>query len=103
MIEVVLAKFTENAVSNLNLGVLELCCLVSYRFVSLSAVAIVLVLTGLAIPPLKWVGILYALSADTFYCVKIDRARNWSWTTAVGRDSRRREDWETSWPWEFTY
>jgi hypothetical protein len=69
MIEVALAKFTENAVSNLNLGVLELICLVSYRFVSLSMVAIVLVLTGLAFPPLRYVGVVYALVVDTFYCV----------------------------------
>lgn len=76
MIEVVLAKFTENAVSNLNLGILELCCLVSYRFVSLSAVSIVLVLTGLAIPPLRYVGALYALAVDTFFCVHIILVRN---------------------------
>jgi len=76
MIEVALAKFTENAVSNLNLGVLELICLVSYRFVSLSAVSIILVLTGLAIPPLRWVGIIYALAVDTFYCVKNILYRN---------------------------
>lgn len=69
MIEVLLAKFTENAISNLNLSIIELISLVSYRFVSLSAVAIVLVITGLAIPPLRYLGVVYALVVDTFFCV----------------------------------
>ena len=94
MLEVLLAKFTENAVSNLNLGILELICLVSYRFVSLSVVAILLVLTGLAIPFLRYIGIVYALLVDTFYCVLIDLIRNWSYRTVVDRDSKKKEVWE---------
>ena len=69
MIEVLLGKFTDNTVSNLNLGILELICLVSYRFVSLSFVTVILVLTGLVFPPLRYLGVLYALAVDTFYCV----------------------------------
>lgn len=71
MIEVLMAKFTENAVSNLNLGIIELISLVSYRFASLSAVAILLVLTSLALPPLRYIGVIYVLIVDTYYCVSI--------------------------------
>lgn len=71
MIEVLLAKFTENAVSNLNLGVIELISLVSYRFVSLSVVAILLVVTSLTFPFLRYIGLLYVLAVDTYFCVSI--------------------------------
>ncbi len=71
MIEVLLAKFTENAVSQLNLGVIELISVVSYRFVSLSVVTILLVLTGLAGSPLRYLGVLYVLTVDTYFCVSI--------------------------------
>ncbi len=71
MIEVLMAKFTENAVSNLNLGIIELISLVSYRFASLSAVAILLVLTSLTLPPLRYIGVIYVLIVDTYYCVSI--------------------------------
>ena len=71
MIEVLMAKFTENAVSNLNLGLIELISLVSYRFASLSAVAILLVLTSLTLPPLRYIGVIYVLIVDTYYCVSI--------------------------------
>lgn len=78
MIEVLLAKFTENAISHLNLGIIELISLVSYRFVSLSVVAILLVLTSLSVPFLRYVGILYALAVDTYYCVHVGLGRNCS-------------------------
>lgn len=71
MIEVLLAKFTENAVSNLNLGVIELISLVSYRFVSLSVVAILLVVTSLAFPFLRYIGLAYVLAVDTYFCVSV--------------------------------
>ena len=70
-IEVSLAKFTENAVSNLNLGIIELISLVSYRFVSLSLVAILLVLSNTYFGFLRYIGIIYALVVDTYYCVPL--------------------------------
>jgi hypothetical protein len=70
-LEVLLAKFTENVVAQLNLGVIELVSLVSYRFVSLSAVVFVLVLTSAALPLLAYLGAAYALLADTYYCVPL--------------------------------
>lgn len=67
--EVGLAKFTENAVSHLNLGFIELVSLVSYRFVSLSVVVFILVVTTMSLPFLRYIGIIYALIVDTYYCV----------------------------------
>ena len=64
-----LAKFTENAVSNLNLALIELISLLSYRFVSLSAVTMVVVLTNNSIPFLRLIGAVYVLAVDTYYCV----------------------------------
>lgn len=69
LLEVGLAKFTENAVSHLNLGIIELVSLVSYRFVSLSVVVFVLVVTTMSLPFLRYIGIIYALIVDTYYCV----------------------------------
>ena len=66
-----LAKFTENAVANLNLGVIELLSLVSYRFVSLSVVVFVMVITSASLPFLGYLGALYALLVDTYYCVRM--------------------------------
>lgn len=77
-LEVMGAKMTENAISNLNIGVLELISLVSYRFVSLSVVTIVLVVTVSFMPPLRYLGVLYALAVDTYYCVAVGRVRSWS-------------------------
>ena len=69
---------TENAISNLNIGVLELISLVSYRFVSLSVVTIMLVITVSYVPPLRYLGVLYALIVDTYYCVPVDQCRKFS-------------------------
>jgi hypothetical protein len=69
-LEVLLAKFTENAVAHLNLGVIELFSLVSYRFVSLSAVVFLLVITSDSVPFLRYLGAIYALLEDTYYCVR---------------------------------
>lgn len=91
MIEVLLAKFTENAVSNLNLGVIELISLVSYRFVSLSVVAILLVVTSLAFPFLRYIGLFYVLAVDTYFCVSFSLLRNFSWKIAVENGSKNRE------------
>lgn len=76
LFEVALAKFTENAVSHLNLGVIELVSLVSYRFVSLSVVVFVLVITTMSLPFLRYIGIIYALIVDTYYCVLLPKLRN---------------------------
>jgi len=43
--------------------------LVSYRFVSLSLVVVVLVITNMSIPYLHFVGILYVFLVDTYYVV----------------------------------
>lgn len=101
--QVLLAKFTENAVSNLNLSIIELISLVSYRFVSLSAVAIVLVITGMAFPPLRYLGVLYALAVDTFFCVPSTQHRNWNWKTVAEIDSKKKEDWAINLHLEYTY
>jgi hypothetical protein len=66
-----LAKFTENVVSQLNLGVIELVSLVSYRFVSLSVVVFILVITTMSLPFLSYLGAIYVLFVDTYYCVSI--------------------------------
>lgn len=70
-IEIMLAKCTENAVSHLNISFLELSSLVSYRFVSISAVTILLVITNNSFAVLRWLGVLYALAVDLYYCVSI--------------------------------
>lgn len=70
--EVVVAKCTENVISNLNIGYLELASLVSYRFVPLSLLSIILTLTNLSIPYLHLIGLVYLLITDTYYCVKLD-------------------------------
>lgn len=67
--EVVLAKCTENVISNLNIGYFELASLVSYRFVPLSILSIILTLTNLSIPYLHLIGLAYLLFTDTYYCV----------------------------------
>ena len=55
--------------AHLNLGVIELVSLVSYRFVSLSAVVFLLVITSDLLPFLRYLGAVYALLVDTYYCV----------------------------------
>jgi len=72
MVEVLLAKFTENAISNLNLGIIELISLVSYRFVSLSVVTILLVILNLGLSPLRYLGVVYVLAVDTYFCVRME-------------------------------
>lgn len=70
--EVVVAKCTENVISNLNIGYLELSSLVSYRFVPLSLLSIILTLTNLSIPYLHLIGLVYLLITDTYFCVSFD-------------------------------
>ena len=72
VIEVLLAKCTENAISNLNIEFLELSSLVSYRFVPLSLLTIVLTLTNMSLPYLNWIGLVYLLISDTYFCVMLD-------------------------------
>ena len=77
--EVLLAKGTQNSISNLNIGILELCSLVSYRYVSLSVVVVILVLTNMSIPYLHFIGIAYVFLVDTYYVVIINLTlRNWN-------------------------
>lgn len=76
--EVVVAKCTENVISNLNIGYLELASLVSYRFVPLSLLTIILALTNLSIPYFHLVGLVYLLISDTYFCVHLSSLRNWS-------------------------
>jgi hypothetical protein len=70
--EVIVAKCTENVVSNLNIGYLELASVVSYRFVPLALLSIILTLTNLSIPYLHLIGLAYLLVTDTYYCVYIE-------------------------------
>ncbi len=67
--EVGLAKFTENAVSNLNISFIELTSLVSYRFVPLSLVTVILVIANGAVPYLQLIGVIYVLIVDAYFCV----------------------------------
>lgn len=97
MLEVVLAKFTENAISHLNLGIIELVSLVSYRFVSLSLIAILLVLTSLSVPLLRYIGVIYALIVDTYYCVLLDLPRNYS-SAPAAKNVSKKKDWATASP-----
>lgn len=69
-IEVVVAKCSENVVSNLNIGYLELSSLVSYRYVPLAILTIILTLTSLSIPYLNLIGLIYVLITDTYFCVQ---------------------------------
>ena len=103
MVEVLLAKFTENAISNLKLGIIELLSLVSYRFVSLSVVTIVLVVLNLGLSPLRYLGVLYVLAVDTYFCVRDVGCRNWSWRISAKICSRRKEHWVIRWPWGCIY
>lgn len=68
-IEVILAKCTENTISNLNIGFLELTSLVSYRFVPLSILTIILTITNMSLPYLNLLGVVYLLISDTYFCV----------------------------------
>lgn len=70
--EVMVAKCTENVVSNLNIGYLELASVVSYRFVPLSILSIILTLTNLSVPYLHLIGLAYLLVTDTYYCVHVE-------------------------------
>lgn len=69
VIEILIAKFSENTISHLNIGFLELTSFVSYRYVPLALLTIILTVTNMSIPYLNLVGVLYLLFSDTYFCV----------------------------------
>ena len=78
MFEIILARCTENFISHLNIGFVELTALVSYRFVPIAIVTLQLVVTNLSIPYLALISVIYVLVVDTYFCVSLVRFRNWS-------------------------
>ena len=69
LIEVGVAKFSETTISHLNIGFLRLSSLISYRFVPLALLTVVLAVNGGSIGYVNWVGLAYLLASDTYFCV----------------------------------
>jgi hypothetical protein len=72
IIEIMLARCTENFISHLNIGFVELASLVSYRFVSIAVATLCLVITNMSIPYLNMVLVVYILLADIYFCVILE-------------------------------
>ena len=68
-VEISVAKCSETTISNLNIGFLQLTSLVSYRFVPLAILTILLTLLAGVVPYLNLFGLVYLLVSDTYFCV----------------------------------
>ena len=92
-VEIVLAKCSENTISNLNISFLELTSLVSYRFVPLSLLTIILTITNMSIPYLNLIGLVYLLLSDTYFCVQSFQLSVETWAEQLCEGHVQRRWW----------